>query len=207
MKALLTIAILAAMPVMAADGGAMTDSERAYLLQQLQDSKQAMLDSISGLTPAQWKFKPAPDRWSVQECAEHIALSEPVLFGMSQGLLKSPAVARPESSNADVDQKIVMGVQDRSNKRKAPEMLVPTGRFATPDDAAKAFSEARDKSIAYVKTTNDDLRTHVGQGPAGPMDAYQFLLLMAAHSARHTAQIKEVEASPDYPKATAQLAR
>src|SRR5579885_2105377 len=150
MKALLTIAILAAMPVMAADSGAMTDSERAYLLQQLQDSKQAMLDSISGLTPAQWKFKPAPDRWSVQECAEHIALSEPVLFGMSQGLLKSPAVARPESSNADVDQKIVMGVQDRSNKRKAPEKLVPTGRFATPDDAAKAFTEARDKSIAYV---------------------------------------------------------
>jgi hypothetical protein len=32
------------------------------------------------------------------------------------------------------------------------------------------------------------------------MDAYQFLLLLAAHSARHTAQIREVESNPGYPK-------
>jgi hypothetical protein len=32
------------------------------------------------------------------------------------------------------------------------------------------------------------------------MDAYQWLLLLAAHSARHTAQILEVEANPGYPK-------
>jgi len=32
------------------------------------------------------------------------------------------------------------------------------------------------------------------------MDAYQFLLLLSSHSARHTAQIREVEANPEYPK-------
>jgi hypothetical protein len=35
------------------------------------------------------------------------------------------------------------------------------------------------------------------------MDAYQFLLLIAAHSARHTAQIKEVEGNSTYPKTSA----
>ena len=59
---------------------------------------------------------------------------------------------------------------------------------------------AREKTIAYAQSTQDDLRTHVGEGPMGPMDAYQWLLLLAAHSARHTAQILEVEANPGYPK-------
>jgi len=32
------------------------------------------------------------------------------------------------------------------------------------------------------------------------MDAYQWLLLISAHSARHTAQIEEVKADPNFPK-------
>jgi hypothetical protein len=31
------------------------------------------------------------------------------------------------------------------------------------------------------------------------MDAYQYLVLMATHTARHTAQIKEVQANANYP--------
>ena len=182
-----------------ADGGAMNDQERAYLLEQLEQSKQEMLASIKGLTPAQWAFKPAPNVWSVQECAEHIVLAEGYIFGLSQKVMETPAVPRPDKSNSQVDHIIVTKVKDRSQKATAPEPLVPGRKFETPDAAAKAFTEARDKTIAYVKSTNDDLRTHVGPGPAGPMDAYQALLLLAAHSSRHTAQIKEVEANSDYP--------
>ena len=159
-----------------------------------------MLASIQGLTADQWKFKPAPAVWSVQECAEHIILAEDYIFGGSQQILKTPVVARPAASNAEVDKKIVEGVQDRSKKATAPEPLVPAAKFATPDDAIREFTARRAKTIDYVKTTNDELRVHVGPGPAGPMDAYQALLLLASHSARHTAQIREVEANPSYPK-------
>ena len=199
MRKLLVFGFLTAI-LARAGGGAISDPERAYLVEQLEQSRKAMLASIDGLTEAQWTFKSAPDRWSVQECAEHIVLAEAFMFDNSQQILKSPAVERPGNSNSDVDRIIVTLVQDRSKKFTAPEPLVPSRKFATPADAAKAFVIARDKTVAYVKSTQDDLRTHVGQGPAGPMDAYQFLLLLAAHSARHTAQIREVEASPGYPK-------
>jgi uncharacterized damage-inducible protein DinB len=183
-----------------ADGGAMNDTERAYLIEQLQQSKKAMLASIEGLTEAQWTFKPAPAVWSVQECAEHIVLAEGYIFGGAQQILKSPSVARPEKSNPEVDHKIVAMIQDRSQKATAPEALVPGRKFAAPADAAKAFAEARDQTIAYVKSTQDDLRSHTAKGPIGEMDAYQMLLLLSAHSARHTAQIREVEANAAYPK-------
>jgi uncharacterized damage-inducible protein DinB len=186
-------------PVFAAEGS-MTPAERAYLLEQLETSKKAMLASIQGLSADQWAFKPAPTVWSVKECAEHLILAEDYIFGATQQILKSPAVARPAGSNEEMDHKLVAGVQDRSKKATAPEPIVPSGKFATPEEAAREFTARRDKTIAYVKSTDDDLRVHVGPGPLGPMDTYQFLLLLASHSARHTAQIREVQANAEYPK-------
>lgn len=195
----LAISIFAATPAMAADSGTLSDSERAFLIEQMEMSKKAFLASISGLSDAQWKFKPAPAVWSVAECAEHIVLSETFLFDTSQQILKSPAVPRPDKSNAAFDQQLAVGVQDRSHKATAPEPLVPSGKITSPADAARLFTEKRDQNEAYVKTTSDELRTHVAEGPAGTMDAYQFLVLMATHTARHTAQIKEVQANASYP--------
>jgi hypothetical protein len=80
---------------MAAESGAMTDAERSYLVDQLVQTKKDMLASIKGLSAEQWRFKPAPNVWSVAECAEHIILAEDYLGGFAQQLLKSPAVERP----------------------------------------------------------------------------------------------------------------
>jgi uncharacterized damage-inducible protein DinB len=205
MKCAITILLFGVAPLLAAENGAMTEAERGYLLEQLEQSKKSVLESIAGLSDGQWAFKPAPNVWSIQECAEHIVLAESFWFNAAQQALKTPGVPRPETSNLAQDQKLVAAVKDRTAKRKSPEPLVPSAKFATPDDAARAFTEVRDNSIAYVKSTDDDLRTHVSKGPAGEMDAYQFLLLMAAHSVRHTEQIHAVQADPDYPrpKATA----
>jgi hypothetical protein len=200
MLGMLLAMLYAAAPAMAAEGS-MNAAERAYLLEQLESSKKAMLASIEGVTAAQWAFKPAPNVWSVKECAEHLILAEDFLFTTVQHILKSPEVPRPEGSNEQVDRIIVAKVQDRSQKATAPEAIVPSGKFATPEDAAREFTARRDKTIAYVKSTDDPLRVHVGPSPGGPMDAYQFLLLTASHSARHTAQIREVQSNAGYPKA------
>jgi hypothetical protein len=197
----IALVFLACAPVFA-DGGAMTPDERAYLLEQLESSKKEMLASIEGLTEAQWKFKPAPAVWSVAECAEHIILAEDYIFGFAEQTLKTPAVERPATSTAEVDRKIVEGVKDRSKKATAPEAITPSGKFATPADAAREFTARRDKTIEYVKTTNDDLRVHAADGPVGHMDSYQILLLLSAHSSRHTEQILEVKGNEAFPKAT-----
>jgi hypothetical protein len=184
----------------AADGS-ISSAERSYLLEQLETSKKNMLAAIEGLSDAQWKFKPAPNVWSVAECAEHLILAEDFIFGASQQILKTPAVPRPENSNTEFDHKLVAGVGDRSNKATAPEPITPSGKFATPADAVREFTARRDKTIAYVKATDDELRVHVGPSPLGQIDSYQFLLLLASHTGRHTLQMKEVQANPGYPKA------
>src|ERR1041385_2004379 len=107
----IALCLLAAGTLLAADGGKLSDPERAYLVEQLEQSKKNLLASLNGLSPAQWRFKPAPNVWSVAECAEHLVLAEDFIFNNSQQLLKTPAVERPASSTADYDRKIVAGLQ------------------------------------------------------------------------------------------------
>ena len=90
---------------------------------------------------------------------------------------------------------------DRSHKAQAPEILRPTGRWATEAELTKAFEASRKANMDYIKTTNDDLRDHFFDHPVfGTLDGYQWLLLLSAHSARHTEQIEEVKADPNFPK-------
>ena len=195
----LSLSIFAIAPAFAADGGSMSDAERAFLLDQMAASKKIFLESIKGLNETQWHFKPAPEVWSVAECAEHIILAEDFIFNASQGILKTPAVNRLESGTLEHDKMFAMAITDRSRKATAPEPIKPGNKIATPEEAAKTFVEKRDAHMAYVKSSNDELRLHTADGPVGKMDAYQFLVLMASHTARHTAQIKEVEANANYP--------
>jgi len=182
--------------------GAMTSDERAALLDQLTKSKQGFIDSIRSLNDAQWRFKPNPFKWSPAECAEHIIVSEDFLFGISQQMLKSPAQPRTTGPAQQQDEALLLRVADRNQKFLNPDALAPKGKFKTPDEAIAEFTARRDRHIEYARATKDDLRAHFSPGPGGSkFDAYQFLLLMAAHSARHTAQIKEVQANPKYPVA------
>jgi len=199
-----SLAALAATPAFAANDdaatGGMTKAERKYLLSELNSSEAALLASVKGLTPAQWKFKPSPDVWSIQECAEHLILAEDLIFDEAQKTMKTRPVARLSNANSEGDRQVVAQMEDRSKKAKAPKVIQPTGKFPTPQSAAQEFRLRRDKTIAYVKTTHDPLRIHAGDGPSGATaDVYQFLLQLAAHSTRHTAQIREVKAATGYP--------
>ena len=196
------LALCATVPIEARDtpDGGMTDVERTNLTSLLKSSEASFASSISGLTQAQWTFKPSLDVWSIQECAEHLILAEDLIFGESQKVLNTPPVARLSNATSQGDHEIVEQMEDRSKKAKAPKVLQPTDKFPTPESAAKEFEMRRNKTIAYAETTHDPVRIHVGDGPMGsPADVYQFLLELAAHTVRHTAQIQEVKSLPGYP--------
>ena len=45
----------------------LTQAERDKAIAELEGSKKMFLDATKGLSEAQWKFKAAPDRWSIEE--------------------------------------------------------------------------------------------------------------------------------------------
>lgn len=177
----------------------LTQAEKDKTLQYLESTKKEVLDATKGLTPAQWNFKPAPDRWSIAECMEHIAAAEDFIRdNIVNGVMKAPPA--PGRDVAAIDAGILQNVPARTTKVQAPEPIKPTNRFGSPEGAIKHFVESRAITEDFLKTT-PGLRDHAADSPAGgKWDAYEFILLIAAHSERHTNQIKEVKADPNYPK-------
>ncbi len=193
------IALLLTAGAAAASAQEVTQTEKDRALQYLETTKKNVLEATKGLSEAQWNFKPAPDRWSVAQVMEHIAAAEDFI----RDLVKEKVMMAPAGeAGRDVkktDEGVLMMVPDRTTKAQAPEPLVPTNRFGSPDASIKHFVESRATTVNFLKTTTG-LRDHVADSPLGKLDGYEFVLLIAAHSERHTKQINEVKADPNFPK-------
>jgi uncharacterized damage-inducible protein DinB len=173
--------------------------ERNRAAAHLEETRARFLKSVESVSEAQWKFKPSTAGWSIAEVAEHIAVSESTILGLIQGKMLTMPPPKPEEKVPD--EKVLQGLLDRTSRFQAPEMLRPTNRWATREALVKDFNAARDQTIEFVKTTKEDLRAHAAPHPVFKnLDVHQWVLLISAHSARHTAQIEEVKTAAGYPK-------
>jgi hypothetical protein len=183
------------------DPNIITEKERKAVGELLTQTEQGVFDAVKGLSDAQLKFKPSPDRWSVEECVKHIAVTEGALWQMVDANLKQPATPEKRADIKATDDQLLKGIEDRSHKLKAMDALKPENTpYKTLDEALESFKTNREKLIAWVGITNDDLRNHVLTLPVGSFDSYQMLIFIAGHSNRHTQQINEVKADTNFPK-------
>ena len=179
--------------------GETTKADRDKLVDHLKKTEAAFLKAIDGVSDAQWTWKPAPDRWSVAEAAEHITKSEDLLRGMAEGTLKAPAAPDMLAKTKGKEEQILKAIPDRTQKFKAPEPLVPKGSYASKAALIEAFKAARATTLALAGGATD-LRAHASTGlPLGEMDTYQVILFQSAHTERHTKQIDEVKGTAGYP--------
>jgi phage shock protein A len=113
--------------------------------------------------------------------------------------MKAPARSAGEDVKA-IDELVLTAIPDRTHKAQAPEPLKPTNRFGSPEAAIKHFEQSRAKTEDFVRTAQG-LRDHAADSPLGKkLDPYEWTLFIAAHSERHTKQILEVKADPNFPK-------
>jgi len=180
----------------------LSQAERDHAVTELESSRKAFLEATNGLSEAQWNFKPAPDRWSIAECAEHIGVTESFILNLiTEQALKGPAEPEKRAEVQGKDSSIMVVGVDRSAKFKAPEVVQPARRWASSGEITKNVLENRTRTIEFVSTTQDDLRDHFMDHPVyKTLDTYQWILLLSAHMRRHTAQILEVKTDPNFPK-------
>src|SRR5260370_25183411 len=95
----------------------LSQAERDHAVEELESSRKVFLEATSGLSEAQWNFKPAPDRWSAAECAEHIGVTEAFILKMITELaLKGPAEPGKRAEVQGKDSSIMVPAVDRRAK-------------------------------------------------------------------------------------------
>ena len=175
--------------------------ERTKATNFLTETKKQVFSSVEGLSEAQLKFSPGPDKWSVEDCLKHIAITEQALWGMAAGGLKGPATPEKRIDIKMSDDDVIKNLEDRTNKVKTFAPMEPLNTpYKSAKEALESFSMNREKLMTFVNSTNEDLRNHMTQSPIGLFDSYQMILFIGAHSNRHTKQINEVKADPNFPK-------
>lgn len=195
------IMILALVTAEHINAAPVTKAERKAAIKYLKETQKMFLNAVKGLSEEQMKWKPAPDKWSVFEVSEHITLAESFLFDMISGqIMKSPADT--SKTNGATMEQIIKMVTDRSQKFQAPEPIRPDkAPWATPTDTFAAFKQRRKTTIDFMSKGNDDMREHFGPHPLYKyLDAYHWIVFLAAHNERHVKQILEVKANPNFPK-------
>lgn len=179
----------------------LSKKERKFAADHMKSTKMSLHEAVKGLGSAQLNYKVAADRWSVQECVYHIAISEKNLWTMLVTSMKGSATPEKKKDLKFTDEQIVQVIEDRANKVKTFAQLEPQNTpYKSFDEAINDFKTTRTAHIKYIKATSEDLRNHFVQMPFGLLDCYQLALMISAHTDRHTQQLNEVKADGRYPK-------
>ncbi len=102
----------------------LTTEEITTASRHLSVTRGFLLESVGGLSPAQWDFKPASDAWSAAENMEHIVLIESRIHAIIEGMNEA-LEPRTEGDRREMDEFILNQIPKRSRKVKASDAALP----------------------------------------------------------------------------------
>jgi hypothetical protein len=204
---LVCLLVLSPAVALAADAtGTLSDTEKTELIEMLDTSARDFLALIDDATEEQWKWKPKPDRWSIGECAEHILLSERMLYQTALDALASPADPEWATKTAGKAEFIKKVMPNRNpggtGGAQAPQEIRPVGGL-TKEETVRRFNESRAEIKAFVEKLDAPAKQHIVMHPFpvfGALNAYDWLIYVPLHTVRHSRQITEVQETAGYPQ-------
>jgi hypothetical protein len=197
----LAASVAVSLPARLGAADAPPSTSTAAVTAHLERTRALFLASIAGLTPEQWAWKPAPDRWSVAECAEHITRTESMLRGFVVEALAKPTAPELLAKSHGKSEQVLTMITDRSAKFQSPEAANPMqqGESRSHAEIVRDFNFERGRTFELT-ASRTDLESHAGMNPAfQELDVAGMVYFLSGHTERHTKQIDEVKASPGFP--------
>ena len=170
----------------------------SHVFSLLEASRVELRAAVDTVPEGRRRERPAPDRWSVAEIIEHLALVEQRFTGVVATAIakaREAGLGEERAARTPFPEQHAHRLLDRSQQRQAPEVVTPTGSL----DVASAWH-----ALAQAELGLRDAVT-AGDGSAlsgvtadhhiwGPLNVYQWVELAAGHERRHADQIREIAA-------------
>ena len=188
-----------------------TETDRQFIITELNRTTDALKKEIDNLKNEQWNFRETPERWSIAEIVEHLEMQNQLHYRELSVVKYAPQYLQFTTITKGQDQYFSNYATD-TNKGQARWFLEPSGRFCTKEAGANAFFRARGELTKWVIQTPIDLRKQftfrtpvegkktaelkIGQ----VRDLHQLLLTGIAHTDRHLRQIKAIKKHTNFPE-------
>ena len=182
------VCLLTAFQTCYSQSGKISKEEREFITNFMTTTHDQLLATLENVDDRQWEANPITGGWSVAYCMEHIILAENAVFGQVKKALAEPA--NKNQSTKAIDGWLLGKVTDRGVKVETP--LPPKANGKSKAEMIAEFQASRKVIADFIQNDKSALRNHFGKSPYGPADAYQLLIVISAHTMRHTNQMIEV---------------
>ena len=186
-----------------------TGGELGALLDELRALTEDARKVFGGLSPAQLNWKPAPERWSVGQCFDHLITTNRTFFAdmerVAAGEHRASLWGRVSPLSGFFARLILKSLDpEKGRKSKAPRIFNPSSSDVAPD-VIEQFEEHQGELSALMRaTTGVDLARTIVTSPVSPVATYSLLdayRIVVAHERKHFEQARRVTQSRGFPAA------
>ncbi|WP_153797447.1 DinB family protein [Foetidibacter luteolus] len=176
-----------------------TDSDRKFLVENLERTKLEIIKETQDLTLAQWSFKEDSTKWSIGQVLEHLGLYERIFAQEADIMLSSKPDPLLDSLSLP-DTSYINWMNDPS-PHKAEWNAEPLG-FMKGADNLTFFLFGRNHIIEFIKNTTYDLKAHYTYrwGKEQRRSIHALMVVHFGHTDRHLKQIYRIKHAVGFPK-------
>lgn len=167
--------------------GYMTENNTT-LAERFRQTTTELLQLLERFDNEGFNQKPAADKWSAGEVAEHL-----LIFDIRLSDILKTAIHPTDRAITEKVPTVNARVGDRANKIDAPPFLLPTADTKSVSVMTEKIRSERSHIDTLIKET--DLSLHSKDFPHrlfGELTAYEWINLIDLHSRRHMEQLKEL---------------
>jgi hypothetical protein len=162
---------------------------------------------FGGLSPVQLNWQPAPDKWSVGLCLDHLLIANahylPIFEAVRSGRHQPKFAERLPLLPTLFGNLLLKAVSPQApRKLRAPKIFQPAASDVDPS-VVRRFTDLQAILVEhFIATLRQGLGKFVITSPVSPIVTYSLLdacRIIVAHEQRHFQQAERVVGSPGFP--------
>ena len=158
--------------------------------------------AVSTLSESQADFRPDENQWTIAEIVEHVSIVNDGFLRLTHKLLKEAESApRPPMDDLNLGHtSLDENGQHHPGPFQAPDRVRPQGGARIEDSLAKMEATLAGLMEIQSRLEAVDLSEQMFPHPfLGPINAYQWLVLLGEHEDRHRGQIDRLKSTAGFP--------
>ncbi len=175
---------------------------------ETEKNSEAASQLVAGLSEAQLNWKPDPDKWSIAQCLDHLAVTSKKFdayfaAAVARGREKWPASIAPAYRPSWMGGWLIKQVTPETGRNlPAPKVFRPS-ESSNIQGALQSFLKQQERFLAFVReTTGIDYNKTRLRSPVTPLMRYSLadaFVVTVVHGQRHLAQARRVRETSGFP--------